>query len=593
MLFTVKVSFFSAVCGVSVLRKNVYASVTVVVAFTALVLYAVFQDPRIAIVAMSTAAIAAIISGVGSVKRQSARRLVPLLQIIFLAGVIAYPLSRTRVGGHSLLTEIMQADVIANLMMRVLPNFPFLYNIPGYGHQLGEKSIGDRPALTQRPVFRVTGEPGETVYLRTAVYENFTGKGWVRSTESSSGEVSSKNYFTVDPPAEYECPLRVEILIDFFSYVPHTLDTQAINFFRGDFPHLAASGFGTGFLFDVPVVRGTVFYLDRAPFSDNFDDGGANEASSAGAERFPLLSSSYLQLPESIPGAVRALAEALKGNDPLSTGNNIERFLATNFYYSLEATMRGEYDNPAWNFLMGAGGGYCVHFATAYTLLARLAGIPARYVSGFLVNIPRDSDTVQVPGYASHAWVEIWTQESGWSSQEATPPMLPEFFDDPSYYELYNPLGSSYTGRQLELIMGDRIPPRPERPKRVEINIDFAPILIVLGTLICGAGLIWFILVSSRAPGSRKRRLRLALRGTLNKSLKFGAEHPDAVGWVRWSESVESLTGNDVSTAVDLAHRVYFGGIPAEIDDIRIVRKLKRRLHRHESGSKVANSGAA
>ena len=66
------------------------------------------------------------------------------------------------------------------------------------------------------------------------------------------------------------------------------------------------------------------------------------------------------------------------------------------------------------------GRGYCVHFATAGTLLLRLAGIPARYVEGYApwigegeVSDVRDSD--------AHAWVEIYLDGYGWYPVEMTP----------------------------------------------------------------------------------------------------------------------------------------------------------------------------
>lgn len=79
----------------------------------------------------------------------------------------------------------------------------------------------------------------------------------------------------------------------------------------------------------------------------------------------------------------------------------------------------GEEDFAMW-FLRGSDTGYCVHFATAATVLLRAAGIPARYVEGYLVSA-WENKTVAVLGEDAHAWVEYWIPGYGWQLLEATP----------------------------------------------------------------------------------------------------------------------------------------------------------------------------
>lgn len=71
-------------------------------------------------------------------------------------------------------------------------------------------------------------------------------------------------------------------------------------------------------------------------------------------------------------------------------------------------------------FLLESKKGYCSYFATAFVLLARAEGIPARYVEGFC--IPVDSDkTVTVYSYMAHAWPEVYLDGVGWMPFEPTP----------------------------------------------------------------------------------------------------------------------------------------------------------------------------
>ena len=80
-------------------------------------------------------------------------------------------------------------------------------------------------------------------------------------------------------------------------------------------------------------------------------------------------------------------------------------------------------DFSQW-FLEESDTGYCVHFATAATVLLRAAGIPARYVTGYMVNCEAGK-TVTVESDRAHAWVEYYDDVlNTWLIAEPTPPDL-------------------------------------------------------------------------------------------------------------------------------------------------------------------------
>ncbi len=79
-------------------------------------------------------------------------------------------------------------------------------------------------------------------------------------------------------------------------------------------------------------------------------------------------------------------------------------------------------------FLFENRKGYCVHFATAATMILRANGIPARYVEGYTVTqndydeaAKNKSDTVQIRDTNAHAWVEVYQPRLGWIPYEVTP----------------------------------------------------------------------------------------------------------------------------------------------------------------------------
>jgi hypothetical protein len=66
--------------------------------------------------------------------------------------------------------------------------------------------------------------------------------------------------------------------------------------------------------------------------------------------------------------------------------------------------------------------GYCSHFATAFVLLARSMGIPARYAQGFRIANPGTGRTI-ITSDMAHAWPEAYIDGLGWISFEPTPGM--------------------------------------------------------------------------------------------------------------------------------------------------------------------------
>ena len=78
-----------------------------------------------------------------------------------------------------------------------------------------------------------------------------------------------------------------------------------------------------------------------------------------------------------------------------------------------------ESDFAMW-FLESSDTGYCVHFASAATVLLRAAGVPARYASGYALTATAGQPVTVTAGQA-HAWVEYYDPAWGWRVLEATP----------------------------------------------------------------------------------------------------------------------------------------------------------------------------
>lgn len=64
-------------------------------------------------------------------------------------------------------------------------------------------------------------------------------------------------------------------------------------------------------------------------------------------------------------------------------------------------------------FLLESQKGYCSYFATAFVLMARAEGIPARYVEGFCVPVTTNKK-MTVTANMAHAWPEVYIEGIGW-----------------------------------------------------------------------------------------------------------------------------------------------------------------------------------
>lgn len=126
----------------------------------------------------------------------------------------------------------------------------------------------------------------------------------------------------------------------------------------------------------------------------------------------------------------------------------VKDYLRDNYTYTKSPGAVPEGNDFIKFFLMDSKEGYCTYFATAAVMMYRSAGIPARYVEGYVVEkgqiqggskrqrqkfsytVEGKKEGTYVPVYstevldnAAHAWVEIYMDGYGWVTVEATPPV--------------------------------------------------------------------------------------------------------------------------------------------------------------------------
>ncbi|MDP6399012.1 MAG: DUF3488 and transglutaminase-like domain-containing protein [Arenicellales bacterium] len=115
-----------------------------------------------------------------------------------------------------------------------------------------------------------------------------------------------------------------------------------------------------------------------------------------------------------------------EAGDPSSLVRSaLRHFREESFFYSLSPPMLGP--RPVDELLFETREGYCEHYATAFTTLMRVAGIPARLVVGYMGGeINEAGGYLVVRQSDAHAWSEVWIAGSGWTRVDPTAAIAPE-----------------------------------------------------------------------------------------------------------------------------------------------------------------------
>lgn len=125
------------------------------------------------------------------------------------------------------------------------------------------------------------------------------------------------------------------------------------------------------------------------------------------------------------------LAQELTGNleSPYEKAKALEYyFIENDFTYDLN--YRKSAGENAENFLFDTKRGVCYEYATAMTLLARAAGIPARYCEGFNMQTQygdTNSSSYVISANDAHGFPELYIKGYGWRCFE---PTMTTAFDD-------------------------------------------------------------------------------------------------------------------------------------------------------------------
>ena len=259
-------------------------------------------------------------------------------------------------------------------------------------------------ALDDTPVFRVTFEgpvpaPRDR-YFRGLVFWAFDGSAW-------SGEGAMRalrpDLTVLGPEVAYE------VLID---------ATDQAWAYLLDAPTVAPAGASIGGDFSVrfptPIANVTR-YVARSATTYRMQE-----------RLSPQLAGWALRTGAGNPRA-KALAlswRARHGPDDRAVIEEALTLIRNEFTYSLDPPLLGA--DPVDDFLFSSRIGFCEHFASAFALLMRAAGIPTRVVAGFQGGyFNQTGGHLTVLRSDAHAWTEVWLAGQGWTRVDPTAAVSP------------------------------------------------------------------------------------------------------------------------------------------------------------------------
>ena len=238
----------------------------------------------------------------------------------------------------------------------------------------------------------------------------------------------------------------------------------------------------------------------------------------------------YYELPD-LPERIIELAKEVTADEEngYDKARALVKYLRANWKYSLDTVSPPQdRDFVDW-FLFEQDRGYCVHFSTAFVVMARAIGLPARWVKGFTYGERDAKGDFHILNSHAHSWAEVWFDGYGWVPFEPTPgASLPRFeTDSEPGPEPNNPLPVDPTDPDRPDVDPGQTPGSGKKLVRNRSTILFIAVFLAVAAV--GIGLEMLL-------GQRSSRSLIALYARLQKRLAL-------FGWQRryWETPREHL----------------------------------------------------
>jgi len=276
-----------------------------------------------------------------------------------------------------------------------------------------------------RVVFDDTIPPPHERYWRGLVLHRFNGRTWTGNYPSSNPR-SRRDIEYIGNPVSYE--VRMEPTQQHWIFaldMPYSWDGNKTKTYMAQQQQLARIQ-----PIDQRISYRAVSYTD---FRVN-------------AELADYIKAYYSSVPNNSNPRTKELAEQMledAGSSERFINRVLQKFNREEYFYTLEPPALGT--NSVDEFLFDSRQGFCEHYASAFAVMMRSVGIPARIVVGYQggeINpmgghmIVRQAD--------AHAWTEVWLPRRGWYRVDPTAAVAPERIESGRSGAMFDGIGASW-----------------------------------------------------------------------------------------------------------------------------------------------------
>ena len=437
------------------------------------------------------------------------------------------------------------------------------FSLVSTGYQPNPGRLGGEAKLRKVPALKVESDNDiRGAHLRGSIKDYYNGYQWMKTNVTGK----AANLRKIENEKITMEPLKLQI----FNY------TNTATIFNALYPEKVEVDSGAYYVDSyneisvekAPKKSYTVSSLIPKIDKNTFLNAGNNLINKTDMDN-------YLKIPAEMPDRVYELTYKItdKYNNSYMKASAIENYLKKNYPYSLKTS-----DLPVGRdfvdyFLFEEKKGYCTYYATAMAVMARIAGIPSRYVEGYAVSSLKDkSSYTMVYESDAHAWVELYFKGIGWVTFDPTPGR-----DSNSLMLEDEKIATPEDNEEAE--KDENIQPEKKPEESAQQNNEVQnkdknkSKLIIFGTLVLGTAfiIIYNILKKSKRGTNIDRLMRKSIKTIIIYGKIYGVNYePNETikEYVYKLNKIIDYSKEDVSDCYD---RYLYGSITPPVSDMKVI----------------------